>query len=460
MKTDHLSQSTFSQGKSLSPTQTDDLTDQKKVKPLTGDADFRVILDFAISSKDLIMGKLLYKSTYAEVHEGKWEHNPVAIKQYFAEDASEQTNQEICKEGFIMATVSSQSHYLVQLRGIILEEPRYSLVMEYMPGGSLSQLLKSSQEMTWPMRYRIALDMTIGLSHLHRHGFLHRDLKSGNVLLDMNFRAKLADFNISKKMSEVTLEKEFKGTARWAAPELLMLPLPVAKANAATDIYSLGMVLWELTSRAVPFKEASNTIALAWVMQGRQETVPEETPEDFKALILSCWNKDQAKRPKADAVVKQLDSLWQTEQKKTTVLTESPSSEEEKKQLKLEIAQSKDINDELRGWLDYERDTRNGLLQELDKEKENNKKLQEQLDQQKKIRKKFQALFTDRLDKERANIQKLQEQLDQERARRAPPPPPTSQNYYTITAPSRSATKPRVTRSIPLENCRGNCVIA
>ena len=128
---------------------------------------------------------------------GEWEFNPVAIKQYAAQDFSEQTQNEILKEASVMATASTQSDYFVRLRGIVLEKPHYSLVMEYMPGGDLFRLLKSSQALTWTMRYRISLDMTIGLHHLHQQGILHRDLKSLNVLLDINFRAKLADFGLS-----------------------------------------------------------------------------------------------------------------------------------------------------------------------------------------------------------------------------------------------------------------------
>ncbi|MBS0351002.1 MAG: protein kinase, partial [Proteobacteria bacterium] len=243
--------------------------------------------------------------------------NPVAIKQYTAQDFSGQTREEIRKEARIMATVSAQSDYLVRLRGVILDKPNYSLVMEYLPGGDLFHLLKSSQEMTWPMRYRIGLDMTIGLHHLHGRGALHRDLKSLNVLLDMNFRAKLADFGLStlKTSSASTTAGGFKGTVLWSAPELFKRG---AKADRASDIYSLGMILWELVSRQIPFADAATpAIAATWVAQGDQEIVPEGTPEEFKVLILDCWNKDPAKRPQADAVAKRLDTLWQSEQKKT-----------------------------------------------------------------------------------------------------------------------------------------------
>ncbi|MBS0351103.1 MAG: protein kinase [Proteobacteria bacterium] len=295
--------------------------DQKKEFPPTGSSGLRVTvdfkLDFTIRFEDLTLGKLLGQGGYGKVFAGEWKFNPVAIKQYTAQDFSDQTREEIRKEASIMATVSAQSDYLVRLRGVILEKPNYSLVMEYLPGGDLFHLLKSSQEMTWPMRYRIGLDMTIGLHHLHGHGALHRDLKSLNVLLDMNFRAKLADFGLStlKTSSASTTAGGFKGTVLWSAPELFKRG---AKANTASDIYSLGMILWELVSRQIPFADAATpAIAATWVAQGDQEIVPEGTPREFKSLILDCWDKDPAKRPKADEVAKRLDTLLQSEQKKT-----------------------------------------------------------------------------------------------------------------------------------------------
>ncbi len=269
----------------------------------------QVLLDFTIQFTDLTFGALLGQGGYGKVFAGEWKFNKVAIKQYTAQDFSEQTRLEIRKEAMVMAKVSTQSDYLVRLRGMILEKPNYSLVMEYLPGGDLFHLLKSSEPLTWPRRYQIGLDMTIGLHHLHERSVLHRDLKSLNVLLDGAGRAKLADFGLStlKTSSASTTAGGFKGTVLWSAPELFKRG---AKATVFSDIYSLGMVLWELASRKIPFADAATpAIAVTWVAQGEQEVTPEETPEKFKQLIQSCWDKEPSKRPTADVVAKRLDSL-------------------------------------------------------------------------------------------------------------------------------------------------------
>lgn len=283
----------------------------------------QVLLDFTIRFTDLTFGALLGQGGYGKVFAGEWKFNQVAIKQYTAQDFSEQTRQEIRKEAMVMATVSTQSDYLVRLRGMILEKPNYSLVMEYLPGGDLFHLLKSSETLSWPRRYQIGLDMTIGLHHLHERSVLHRDLKSLNVLLDGSGRAKLADFGLStlKTSSASTTASGFKGTVLWSAPELFKRG---AKATVFSDIYSLGMVLWELASRKIPFADAANPmIAMDWVKSGEQEIVPEETPEKLKQLIELCWDKEPAKRPTAAMIAKNLEGLLR-EQKREE---KSPSKE-------------------------------------------------------------------------------------------------------------------------------------
>jgi serine/threonine protein kinase len=304
---------------------------QQESAPASGSGG-QVTLDFTIRFTDLTFGDLLGQGGYGKVFAGEWKFNQVAIKQYTAQDFSEQTRQEIRKEAMVMATVSTQSDYLVRLRGMILEKPQYSLVMEYLPGGDLFHLLKSSETLTWPRRYQIGLDMTIGLHHLHERSVLHRDLKSLNVLLDGSGRAKLADFGLStlKTSSASTTAGGFKGTVLWSAPELFKRG---AKATVFSDIYSLGMVLWELASRKIPFADAATpAIAATWVAQGEQEIVPEETPQELKQLIESCWDKEPSKRPNANVVAKRLEGMLregkQPDEKSSPTGIHSPGSSE------------------------------------------------------------------------------------------------------------------------------------
>src|SRR5262249_41509438 len=131
--------------------------------------------------------------------------------------------------------------------------------------GSLYQLLRTGQDLPWPIRFQIALDVSYGLRDLHERAILHRDLKSLNILLDDRLRAKLTDFGLAKLKQETAATKasEAKGTPQWMAPELFE---DEPQMTEKSDVYSLGMVLWELASRQVPYAKAPNQLVIMrWI---------------------------------------------------------------------------------------------------------------------------------------------------------------------------------------------------
>ena len=238
-----------------------------KISPLSGSAESQVTLDFKINFKDLTFSEsdLLGQGGYGKVYKGEWQFNTVAIKQYTVQDFSDKTKTEIRKE----ASDHGDRQHAIRLPGAAQGCDSGKAALFAGDGiHARRRFISFAQKqsgITWPMRYRIGLDMTIGLHHLHERSVLHRDLKSLNVLLDMNGRAKLADFGLStlKTSSASTTAGGFKGTVLWSAPELFKRG---AKATTAADIYSLAMVLWELASRQIPFADAATpAIAADWV---------------------------------------------------------------------------------------------------------------------------------------------------------------------------------------------------
>jgi serine/threonine protein kinase len=208
----------------------------------------------------------------------------VAIKELFINSASNELVAEFQNEAQIMGKL--RSDYLVQFYGCCLS-PKYALVMEYMPEGSLFNLLRSQKPLDWGIRYQISIQMSLGLEFLHDKNILHRDIKSLNVLLK-NDRAKLSDFGLSRIKKESTSSAGGSvGTVQWMAPELFERK---AKYTQKSDIYSLGMTFWEIASRQIPFADAENNAMISvWVGQGERETIPEDCPKKYKSLIFSCW---------------------------------------------------------------------------------------------------------------------------------------------------------------------------
>ena len=270
-------------------------------------------LDITVSHKELkLFEPPLGDGGYGIVYRGQWRGQDVAVKKLKVQTISGSAKKELCNEAEIMFKMGLESQYIVPVKKICLEASHYSLVMELMPKGSLFQLLKSGHDLPWSIRYQIALDVCSGLRDLHSRNILHRDLKSRNILLDNNLRAKLTDFGLSKIKQETTASLQtftVKGSAQWMAPELFKRK---ATITTAVDIYSFGMVLWELVTREVPFKDAQDQVQLiGWITSGEKETIPENCPPGFKSLIESCW-KSPEERPKAVQVAEILKPLLLT----------------------------------------------------------------------------------------------------------------------------------------------------
>src|SRR5665213_3043395 len=177
-----------------------------------------------INHAELKLGKELGRGGFGVVYQGTWRHTDVAVKQLLMDKISPEAAEEFETESQIMAQLRFPN--IVQFYGFCMS-PTYCIVMEYMPNGSLFSVLRSNKPLEWPLRFRIAVDVAKGLSFLHHENILHRDIKSLNVLLDENYKAKLTDFGLSKVKAETkshatatkTNNKDSVGTVQWMAPE-------------------------------------------------------------------------------------------------------------------------------------------------------------------------------------------------------------------------------------------------
>lgn len=280
-----------------------------------------------IADKDL--EHPLGRGGFGIVYKGTWQGISVAIKRLHLTEMTKQMLSEFRSEAKIMASVNHLN--TLRLYGVCVDSGRYSLVTPLMTKGSLFQLLHNKQALPWRLRYQLSRDIACGLSYLNSRNILHRDLKSLNVLLDDKLRGKLCDFGLSRLRQETlslsnatgtaSNQDEAVGTLAWMAPELFQRG---TKFSKHADIYSFGMVLWEIASRAVPFADALNqAVLMDWVKKGEQEEIPEKTPEGFAKLIAKCWNKTPSKRYSAGKIVRVLDGILSRMTKPSVRLTVS-----------------------------------------------------------------------------------------------------------------------------------------
>ena len=265
-------------------------------------------INLLIPYQELSFAKKLGQGSFGTVHAGTLQdHTQVAIKKLLLDRLTERTEEEFKSEAAIMGQLRHPN--VVALYGIVLQ-PEYCMVMELLENGSLYSVLHSKRELDWDLRQRIALDMSRGLAFLHSKKILHRDLKSLNVLLDGNMRAKLADFGLSLVRAETkskTKQNESTGTLQWMAPELLSGEK--MRYDASCDIYSLAVTLWELAARKLPFEEAPNpSLIPLWIAQGEREAIPTDCPESLAKLIIQSWSGTSTERPSASAIVQRLQA--------------------------------------------------------------------------------------------------------------------------------------------------------
>ena len=301
---------------------------KKEKKELMNDVG-KVEISYLITHSELKYDEKnkLGEGAYGVVYRGTYRYNDVAIKTLRATRLSERALAELKQEAGIMASV--RSDFIVRLMGVCLEASHCCLVMELMPKGSLHQFLLQSSPLSTELVYRLALDISYGLLHLHQAGITHRDLKSLNILLDDRLRAKVTDFGLSQIKLETTesaSSKKVGGTLGWMAPELFD---EKASTTPAADIYALGMILWELIVKpyTTPFNGLQLTALTAAKInrKGEQEKMPKDSPRDYAKIIRSCWQPAK-KRPTAQSVADSLTSLWQSAEKNRSTQKSNISS--------------------------------------------------------------------------------------------------------------------------------------
>ena len=216
----------------------------------------------------------------------------VAIKKLKYEKLKGSKLRVFQREVSILAT--AEHPCLLHLVGAT-DTPPFCIVTEWLDGGSLYQLLHKSVQLSPSHKTLIAFDIARGMQFLHSRQVLHRDLKSPNVLLDNNMRAKICDFGYSRVADSTDVMTKNVGTPHWMAPELLDSN---SGYDMKVDVYSYGIVLWEILTRSVPYRGLESAQIIARVLTtDLRPPMPEGAPPEIAMLIRQCWDRDPRARP-------------------------------------------------------------------------------------------------------------------------------------------------------------------
>uniref|UniRef100_A0A8C3AQA1 Mitogen-activated protein kinase kinase kinase n=1 Tax=Cyclopterus lumpus TaxID=8103 RepID=A0A8C3AQA1_CYCLU len=193
---------------------------------------------------------------------------------------------------------------IISFRGVCTQAPCYCIIMEYCAQGQLYEVLRAGRKVTPRMLVDWATGIASGMNYLHLHKIIHRDLKSPNVLVTYNDTVKISDFGTSKELSDKSTKMSFAGTVAWMAPEVIRNE-PVSEK---VDIWSFGVVLWELLTGEIPYKDVDSS-AIIWGVGSNSLhlPVPSTCPDGFKILMKQTWQSKPRNRPSFRQILLHLD---------------------------------------------------------------------------------------------------------------------------------------------------------
>ncbi|KAJ0768837.1 putative protein kinase TKL-CTR1-DRK-2 family [Helianthus annuus] len=265
-------------------------------------------VEWEIPWEDLQIGARIGIGSYGEVYRSEWNGTEVAVKKFMNQDISGDALTQFKGEVEIMLRLRHPN--VVLFMGAVTRPPNLSILTEFLPRGSLFKLLhRSNVQLDERRRMRMALDVAKGMNYLHTSNpiIVHRDLKTPNLLVDKNWVVKVCDFGMSRMKHHTFLSsKSTAGTPEWMAPEVLRNE----PSNEKCDVYSFGVILWELATLRIPWTEMNSMQVVGAVgFQFRHLDIPEHVDPAAAQIILDCWRLEPQSRPSFKEIISQLRSL-------------------------------------------------------------------------------------------------------------------------------------------------------
>lgn len=276
-------------------------------------------------ASNVINKKEVKKQTYSQVKllgEGSYgkaflvkcssDNSYAVIKTLSLNSMTEEAKKEAYKEAKILEKLDhSNIIRFIEVFRSNRPYPTLNIVMEYADGGDLNKLIKLQQKEKSYFPEDKILDwfcqICLAVKHLHDKKVLHRDLKSGNIFLTKGGLVKLGDFGISKNLDNtMDKAKTVIGTPYYLSPEIIMNK----PYSFQSDIWSLGVLLYEICLLKMPFDAKSMPMLTLKIIKGEYTNLPDVFSKDIRDIIKWILVVDPKKRPKIDDLLSKLINIY------------------------------------------------------------------------------------------------------------------------------------------------------
>ena len=213
------------------------------------------------------------------------------LKQEFSEDSSFVTKFRAEAQ----SAAGLEHPNIVNIYDVGSENGLYYIVMEYVEGITLKTYIEKKGQLSFKESASIAIQVARGIESAHNKNIIHRDIKPQNIIISTEGKVKVTDFGIAKATSSNTISSDVMGSVHYASPEQARNGF----VDGRSDIYSLGIVMFEMVTGRVPF-DGETTVAVA--LQHLQEEIARpskyapDLPISFEKIILKCTQKTPDRR--------------------------------------------------------------------------------------------------------------------------------------------------------------------
>lgn len=274
---------------------------------------FMEIKDQESEDLNLVVNQEIFKQKgkLGSLYQGVYNDKSVIIRRILLKRVSSYVIEELQQEVESLKNISNP--FILQNIKVVIKKPTLDIIMPLAKGGSLYNLLHTKQQkISFKEKIKIAKDIALGMKLTHEQGRVHGHLSSHNIFIEPN-SVLISDLGLEHLKKYVGLLEGYCNKNGWSSPEVLKdSGNVVIKPQFSDDVYSFGMILWEMMTEQEPFADYTSKKLKELVSeQGFRPTLNQIESKGVEELLKSCWNTDPGKRPSFSLIYSTLTTVFE-----------------------------------------------------------------------------------------------------------------------------------------------------